>query len=99
MNLSSIDPKKDYGSVGKVWRYVYERDLGTCQITGKAGEEVHHIVFKSQGGDNSPRNLVLLSKEGHMIQHGLISHKRKHSCDELKERVRKNERVLRRRLV
>jgi hypothetical protein len=34
-----------------------------------------------------------------MIQHGLISHKRKHSCDELKERVRKNERVLRRRLV
>ena len=46
---------------------VFERDNYTCQICGKKHErlEVHHIVFKSEGGSNSMSNLVSLCCDCH----------------------------------
>ena len=46
---------------------VLSRDNYTCQICGKKHEqlEVHHIVFKSQGGSNSMSNLVSLCCDCH----------------------------------
>ena len=46
---------------------VLSRDNYTCQICGKKHErlEVHHIVFKSEGGSNSMSNLVSLCCDCH----------------------------------
>jgi 5-methylcytosine-specific restriction endonuclease McrA len=62
---------------------------------GKAGEEIHHIQFKSKGGDNKPNNLILLCRKCHSKQHSYTGEQ----ISVLKEKVAKNEKSLRRRLV
>lgn len=46
-------------------RFVKARDGGTCRCCGKSGAEVHHLKFRSQGGDHDPNNLALLCKRCH----------------------------------
>jgi hypothetical protein len=41
--------------------------------------EKHHIVPKSLGGSNSPRNLILLTAKEHYIAHLLLHYARPHS--------------------
>ncbi|WP_296875335.1 RNA-guided endonuclease IscB [uncultured Methanobrevibacter sp.] len=50
---------------------VLSRDKYTCQICGKKHTklEVHHIIFKSQGGSNRMDNLVTLCSDCHSKIH------------------------------
>jgi len=99
MNLKEVDPYKEYKEITEdLVQYIRLRDYDLCQITGGKGTEIHHIVFKSHGGTNKPNNLILLSKKGHMLQHGLLREKIVLQ-KELLDRVLKNERKLRRSMV
>ena len=50
---------------------ILNRDNYTCQICGKTHIrlEVHHIVFRSQGGTDDENNLITLCKECHSAIH------------------------------
>lgn len=45
--------------------FVRERDGGKCRCCGKRGAEVHHLLYRSMGGDHDPNNLALLCKTCH----------------------------------
>jgi 5-methylcytosine-specific restriction endonuclease McrA len=45
--------------------FVRKRDAGQCKCCGKAGGEVHHLQYRSLGGDHDPNNLALLCKRCH----------------------------------
>ena len=50
---------------------VWRRDAGLCQhpkCKGR-GEEIHHIIFRSQGGTHETGNLVLLCSKHHEQTH------------------------------
>lgn len=61
-----IPPKKVRGNISKK---EYEKALdyygGGCAVTGNTNIEMHHIVFRSQSGRGTWRNLVPLCKELH----------------------------------
>ncbi|MFC0188456.1 HNH endonuclease [Fictibacillus aquaticus] len=65
-----IPHRKRRGEISKV---DYEKALlhygGGCAETGQTNIEMHHIVFRSQGGRGGFRNLVPLSKEFHTLCH------------------------------
>jgi len=46
-------------------RFVKARDGGKCKCCGRSGAEVHHLKYRSQGGDHDPNNLALLCKRCH----------------------------------
>ena len=46
-------------------RFVKARDKGKCRCCGKPGRDVHHLMFRSQGGDHDPNNLALLCQRCH----------------------------------
>ena len=52
-------------------REVIERDGGRCRDCGEAGAEVHHVVFRSRGGNDSAANLVTLCLVCHGARHGI----------------------------
>jgi 5-methylcytosine-specific restriction endonuclease McrA len=42
-----------------------------CQLCGRAGAtQAHHITFKSQGGHDTPDNLIALCIDCHSDAHG-----------------------------
>ncbi len=41
----------------------------TCRATGRRAAEGHHILLKSQGGDDSPDNILPLCKQAHDTYH------------------------------
>lgn len=52
---------------------VRERDGNRCRVCGHPyAVELHHIVFRSQGGKHEPENLVCLCAHCH----GLVHHRR-----------------------
>ena len=72
--------------------YVLSRDGHTCQKckSGKGKLHVHHIVFKSNGGGNSPDNLVVLCKGCHDKIHALKNGKADKASLELQKKVTKH---------
>ena len=48
---------------------VIDRDEGLCQVTGHQAEEIHHILYRSRGGNNSAYNLISLSRYMHEQVH------------------------------
>ena len=64
----------DYGYSSRR-KAVLHRDNYTCQCCGKknCGLEVHHIIYRSNGGNNDETNLITLCKECHKKVHkGII---------------------------
>lgn len=59
----------------KLYAEVIERDNHTCQGEGCPGgfplDPPHHIVFRSQGGDDTAENLTLLCRYCHGQRHGI----------------------------
>ena len=51
-----------------------EQDNPTCEVTlcCDIAVDVHHILFKSQGGKDEIDNLIGLCREHHDIAHGKI---------------------------
>lgn len=48
---------------------VVERDNGQCQVTGDKPIQVHHVKYRSQGGEDDPANLICVSPEIHKRLH------------------------------
>ena len=40
------------------WEYVWRRDEGICVYCGNEGQEVDHVLSRSQGGPDIPGNVV-----------------------------------------
>ena len=49
---------------------VFERDRFRCRGCAKQAEEVHHIIFRSQGGTDEMSNLVAICRDCHDMAHG-----------------------------
>jgi len=49
---------------------VAERDDRQCQLCGRPASDVHHILFRSHGGSDDPRNLICLCRDCHSLAHG-----------------------------
>lgn len=45
--------------------FVKARDKGKCKCCGKPGAEVHHLRYRSLGGEHDTNNLALLCKTCH----------------------------------
>lgn len=50
---------------------IFERDRFRCRGCAKQAEDIHHIIFRSQGGTDDPLNLVALCRNCHEQAHGL----------------------------
>lgn len=48
---------------------VAERDNHQCQLCGSVANDVHHILFRSHGGSDDPRNLICLCRSCHDLAH------------------------------
>lgn len=55
----------------KVRAKVRDRDRGVCRGCGREGLHLHHIKFRSRGGEDEPGNLVTLCVECHGSAHNL----------------------------
>ena len=63
-------PRKKPIKINKIIREsVIDRDYGTCQLTGARGEQLHHIMLKSHGGNDTAYNLIVLSNKAHTMVH------------------------------
>ena len=69
-----------------------ERDQGRCRGCGQPSTQVHHITFRSAGGDESLGNLVSLCDLCHRRAHGL--EKRTLTKQELRAVIRTQGNVL-----
>jgi hypothetical protein len=70
-----IDPRpaKRQKATTAAWTAIREGFAGaTCVHCGLAAQSLHHIVPKSQGGDDVPENLAPLCGDGTRGCHGLI---------------------------
>lgn len=47
-----------------------EQDVILSEYSGKPADDIHHIVFRSHGGDDSIENLIALTREEHDQAHG-----------------------------
>lgn len=78
-NPSLISEKVKYWGYQKGFNYdfssrreaILNRDNYTCQICGKKHTrlEVHHIIFRSQGGTDDENNLITLCEDCHNYVH------------------------------
>lgn len=48
---------------------VYLRDKARCRYCGTPASQVHHILYRSQGGDHTEENLIVLCQEHHDLMH------------------------------
>ena len=43
-----------------------------CEVCGRGACDIHHILFKSQGGTNEIHNLIALDRHCHDVAHGKV---------------------------
>lgn len=67
--MSSLEQEQLLPS--QVRTHVLDRDGGCCRLCGQFREvqHVHHIIYRSQGGQDVPRNLVTLDWKCHDTVH------------------------------
>lgn len=53
------------------WWKARQRDEDLCVLCGYRASEVHHIVFRSQGGTSELSNLACLCANCHRAAHGV----------------------------
>lgn len=46
-----------------------EQDFIPCRYCGARAVDIHHLVFKSHGGKDTPENLIALCREHHDKAH------------------------------
>jgi 5-methylcytosine-specific restriction endonuclease McrA len=70
--ISDFDPEIVFDTVtDELCEYVKERDNGMCQLCGRMGSEIHHVLFRSLGGTNKANNLILLCVRCHLFRNSL----------------------------
>jgi predicted restriction endonuclease len=56
----------------KIRKEVYRRDGFRCALCDSTiGIQLHHVVKRSQGGTESPQNLITLCSDCHALAHGM----------------------------
>lgn len=55
-------------------RCVRTRDGNVCRWCGQRGEQIHHVLYRSQGGPDHAGNLILLCGEHHAQAHSNKRH-------------------------
>lgn len=55
-------------------RKIRSRDGHVCRWCGRVGEQVHHVLYRSQGGPDHASNLILLCVEHHGAVHANKRH-------------------------
>lgn len=53
----------------RAYEIAAERDDWQCQLCGRPASDVHHILFRSHGGSDDPRNLICLCRGCHSLAH------------------------------
>jgi 5-methylcytosine-specific restriction endonuclease McrA len=66
--------------------HIFDRDGYVCALCNNDATDVHHLVPKSQGGDNTPQNLISLCRFHHKVLHREIYLPRE-MRDELEQNV------------
>jgi 5-methylcytosine-specific restriction endonuclease McrA len=92
MNYKYFDTKKCYDDIDEeLYNYIIERDNGLCQICGFPGNNIHHILYRSEGGRHFADNLILLCIKCHDKEHFIKKHPKwtffeavRHNTDKLK---------------
>lgn len=54
----------------KVRKQAAERDNGLCVLCGQPANDVHHVIFRSHGGQDELSNVVCLCRQCHEMAHG-----------------------------
>jgi 5-methylcytosine-specific restriction endonuclease McrA len=67
-------PRKESRLDAGLRQRVRSRDGGVCRWCGVRGEQIHHILYRSQGGPDHPGNLILLCAKHHMQAHSNKRH-------------------------
>jgi 5-methylcytosine-specific restriction endonuclease McrA len=49
-----------------------QRDHGQCVVCGKPGAEMHHVTYRSRGGEDEARNLITVCKRHHEDIHAKL---------------------------
>jgi 5-methylcytosine-specific restriction endonuclease McrA len=50
-------------------------DIVLCEVCGAVAVDIHHVRFKSQGGEDKIKNLIALDRHCHDIAHGKVKGK------------------------
>lgn len=50
-------------------------DIVLCEACGAVAVDVHHVLFKSQGGTNEIHNLIALCRHDRDVAHGKVKGK------------------------
>jgi len=99
LTMGEIDPETYYTEVSEiVYAYCVERDEHICIMCGKQGGELHHIVYRSQGGKHNTNNLSTLCKTCHDKTHAGKYGPKTTIQSALLRKVKVNDRKFRRRL-
>ena len=53
-------------------RFVRKRDDGKCRACQKPGNQAHHVVYRSHGGSDEPKNLIYVCGECHRLIHAKV---------------------------
>jgi len=95
--LGALNPEREFNEVTEeLWQYIYARDNGICQNCGKAGDHVHHVVYKSLGGKNCANSLILLCFRCHDREHNICATR---TVEYYLNRVSSNEKKFRERII
>jgi len=62
---------KNYKTVYQKFFNYGEQDIVPSELSKKPATDIHHIIFRSHGVDNSIDNLIALTREEHDQAHGL----------------------------
>jgi len=50
-------------------KIAYKRDNGQCRVCHSRAVDIHHIVYRSHGGNDDERNLICLCRSCHEKAH------------------------------
>ena len=58
-----------YKKIHAVYRKYFDLDFWPCEVCGLPAVDVHHIVYRSQGGQNTVENGIALCRRCHRRAH------------------------------
>lgn len=61
--------RKDYKKVYRDYFGIGDDDVVLSELSGQKADDIHHIIFKSQGGKDEIENLIALTRDEHDRAH------------------------------
>lgn len=63
--------KRSLAKWNRVKKAAADRDGNVCILCGRPATDVHHVTFRSQGGEDDINNVVCLCRACHEAAHGV----------------------------